>query len=163
MDDKKDILYHGIKQCSSLTGIPVDLLKRARSHPQCPRSTEGGFADSGRVYMTDTFKKWLDDHTEELENATPDTIEAWQIRKIRCQALLAEYELEERRKSLVSKADVIDMMERIGAAQVSLFNSKLRQELPERWHLSATQVAELDGIITEIFDVITKGGLRFKK
>lgn len=157
------IVFDGVKECSSVTGIPIELLVSAKSHPDCPHSTEGGFSDGRKIYATDSFKQWIEDHKDELESVVGTDREYWLTRRAKTNALLDEMELEERRNRTLNKKDVIDTYDRVGAALVSLFNSKLRQELPARWNLPPDKIAELDGFIAELFSVIQKGGIRWKQ
>ena len=149
-------VFHSLKDAAAATGISLDTLLRARAHPECPHTTEGGFAASGRVYITDTFKQWIIDHKAELDSVEGETRDYWLLRRYRANALLAELNLEEKYKRIVNKQDVIDLLDRIAFAQVSLFNSRLRQELPARWNLPTEKIAELDAVIAEIFGVLTK-------
>ncbi len=157
MEETPKQVVNTVKECAGIMGIELDLLLRARAHPDCPRNPEGGFAPSGRIYITDSFRQWIAAHRDELEAVTDEDRDHWKLRKERAQALLAEMELEIANKRIVNKQDVVDLLERIAAAQVSLFNSRLRQELPSRWNLPPEKIAELDTVISEIFNVFSKG------
>ena len=157
------IVYHGIKHCSALTGIPIDLLKRARQHPDCPRSKDGGFSDSGRVYMTEAFIKWLEAHKEELDHVIPGTLEYWQLMRLKSQTLTLEKRLEEKRSKVLNKQDVINTFERIQKNFGELMRVKLRQPLIERLNLNQEQIAEIDAFIACLDDVFTKGAAHWKE
>ena len=120
-----ETMYHGIKQASKAMKLSIDFLRRARAHPDCPNSTEGGFAKSGRIYATKDFLNWLEEHKEELNTVTPETIEWWDTLRIKYQTLALELELEERRKKVVNKKDAIDTMQRMRQAYNQLMQSKL--------------------------------------
>jgi hypothetical protein len=156
------IIFQRVRECSAATGVPLEILLRAKNHPTAPRGTNG-LHDSGRVYWVtpeqggNTFKKWVADHTAELESVTGETREHWLTRRDRANALLAELELEEKYSRIVDKQLVKELLERVSAAQVSLFNSKLRQELPARLNLPPEKIAEVDKVIGELFAVMQKG------
>jgi hypothetical protein len=65
-------------------------------------------------------------------------------------------ELEEKRNRTLSKKAVIDTYESMAAALVSLFNARLRQELPARLNLPPDKIVLIDAFIGELFAVIQK-------
>ena len=156
-------VFFGVREASTSTGIAIDTLLRARAHTDSPKGIVG-FHESSRVYWNIpdekgmTLEKWISEHLPELESVTGEESKSyWDTRYARARALNEELELEEKYKRIVNKQDIVELLDRIASAQVSLFNSRLRQELPARWNLPPEKIAELDAVIKEIFDVMTKG------
>jgi len=159
MNERK--IYHGLRECSTSTGISIEILQLARAHPQSPKGING-FHESGRIYLStpeqgeNTLEKWINENREQLEATTGETREHWLTRRDRANALLAELELEERYNRVVDKEPVKELLDRIATALVSLFNSKLRQELPARINLPPEKIGEIDKVLTELFSVLGK-------
>jgi hypothetical protein len=109
------------------------------------------------------LEPWFNEHKTELDALTDESREHWLTRRDRANALLAELELEEKYNRIVDRSLVHELLERIAAAQVSLFNSRLRQELPARLNLPADKIAEIDKVISELFAVIQKGFSAWKE
>ena len=157
-------VFAGIGECAAVTDITEETLLVAREHvkrlpmEQCKTLTgTNGFADGGRIYWTPQLEEYINTHLEEFENVDDQTLQHWRLRKMRASALKEELELEEKYKRIVNKDSVNQLLDRISTAQVSLFNGKLRQELPARLNLPPDKVGEIDKIITELFAVMAKG------
>jgi hypothetical protein len=153
--------YQNLTQCSNATGVPFDVLILAKNHKDSPKGLYG-FSDGGRIYWNVpnesgiTLEKWVNTHLEELTSVDGEDLQYWKLRRERANALKAEIDLEEKKGSIVSRQTVKELLDRIATAQVSLFNGKLRQELPARFNLTPEQIQVLDGMITEVFTVLQK-------
>jgi hypothetical protein len=153
---KTDVIFTGMEQCSSATGISMDMLKRCKTHPD---SIDGsnGFHISGRVYWS-KLKPWIQEHGEELLTGNADDYFKWRAIKMEAEAKLVQIELEERRNKLIEKQYVHDLLKRIALAQSSLMNSKFRAELvPKVIGMTEQQVQLLmDATISDVMSIMQR-------
>jgi hypothetical protein len=156
MTTETNVVYHGLKQCSALTGIPIDVLRRARQHPDCPRSTKGGFAKSGRIYMTAEFRQWLDFHMSELRQPSVDITDYWRLRNERAKALIMEEQLKNQMSNMVEKGVINQLLARIASAQRALFKDKISQAIPARFNLTPEQAGIVDAVAEELLAIIER-------
>src|ERR1039458_9018192 len=157
------MVCHGIKDAAKRMGLSIELLRRARAHPDCPKSTGGGFADSGRVYVSKDFEKWMADHKAELYNAVPGTLEYWQVQRIKYQTLAKEAELARRQKLIVSRAEAIASFDSIAVAFKGLIMGRFRTQIIDGLQLTPENTIALDAALNEICGVMDHGFDAYKR
>lgn len=154
---KADAVFTGMEQCSTATGISMDLLKCCKVHPD---GIDGlnGFHQSGRIYW-DKLKPWIDEHEDELKGSAASDYIKWRAIKMEGEAKLVQIELHERKKRLVNREEVHQLLKRISNAQSSLLNSKFRQELVSKMVGKSEQECQLlmDGAISDYMALMQKG------
>jgi hypothetical protein len=161
MSIKAEVVFHGVKEASLYTGISKAILDRAKLHPKSPKGLTG-FHPSGRIYwnITDnkgvTLEQWMTDNKKELEHVKPGTLEHWQLLRLKYQTLALEAKLEEKRRKVVNKADVLETFERIAEAFKECMNTRLRTPMIEQFKLNPDQIAYLDTLLAEIIGVFDK-------
>lgn len=154
-------VFSGIKQAVVETGLSKELLTRAKLHPDSPKGLVG-FHQSNRIYwnIADkkgmTLKRWITDHTKELEHVKCDTQEFWKLKRLQYQTLALEEKLRQKRSKVLRKQDCIDTLERMTEAFKVVHNKHLRQPMIERWNLTPEQIEYLDSILAEINGVFDK-------
>jgi hypothetical protein len=163
MEQEKLTMYHGIKDAAKNMGLSIDLLRRARAHPDCPHSTKGGFADSGRVYVSKDFEKWLAEHKKELLTVEPGTLEHWNLLRLKYQTLALEAELAEKQSKVVNREDAIASYDKIAEAFKALINGRFRTQMIEGLKLNPDQISDLDAALAAINGVWDTQRAAFKK
>jgi len=153
---REDTVFTGMEQCSAATGISMDMLKRAKSHPD-GIDGESGFHISGRIYWA-KLKPWIELHGEELTSGSADDYFRWRALKMEFSAKAEQLAYEKERDKLVEKEFVHTMLRRIAAAQSSLFNSKFRQEMAPRLQGQNEQQMQIiiDAAVQDVLSILTK-------
>ena len=123
------------KQCSQVLGIPIDILKKARRHPDAVGGINGMMV-SGQIY-SDRLIPWLEKHKEELSQQTSTdnkegSLTYWKTVLTKAKALVAEIELEEAQRNSLNLQDTKALLKKISTAQSAMLISKLVHETPPR-------------------------------
>jgi hypothetical protein len=149
-------IYKNLEVCAIQTGIPERLLAAAQFHPTAPQGTNG-FHPSGRIHW-DKLKPWFDEHLEEIKELASIPVNEWDDRRKRALAIREELAALKEKGEVVEREKVHGLLRRISAAQCSLFNSKFRQELPEKLvGKSLPDIAsEIDRKLEEVFGLLSK-------
>jgi hypothetical protein len=143
-EPKRKQVFGSIKACSKATGIPIGVLQTAKLHPDSVHGVNG-FHQSGRIYW-EKLEPWLEQHKEELETLSEESLAHWKTRKTKADALIAEIELDEAKKKTCSKEEVRALLKKISSAQMAMLKARLTQELPPK--LLGLSVTEI-GVIME--------------
>jgi len=153
---KDNAVFSGLEQCATTTGISMEMLRRAKAHPD---SVDGsnGFSVSGRIYWA-KLKPWLKENGEDLVEGNADDYFRWRSIKMEYAAKNEQMEYEKTKERLVERIEVHALLRRIAAAQSSLLNSRFRQELVSKLEgLSEPQRQILvDQAISDFMVVLTK-------
>ena len=153
---KADAVFTGMEQCTTATGIDIDIIKRAKVHPDGSDGVNG-FHQSGRIYWA-KLKPWLDEHIEELTTGNADDYFKWRAIRMESQAKLSQIELDLKKEKLIEKDNIHNLLRRIAHAQSSLMNSKFRQELIPKMEGRTEPERQLlmDAAITEFMNLLQR-------
>ena len=154
--------FNSIKAASTATGISKGIFMRAKEHPDSPKGLLG-FHESGRIYFTAELGEWIIAHKEELKNATPGTLEYWQVERIKNKTLMLEKKLADRQSKVVNREDAIAGMERIAAAFKALVNGRFRTQIIEGLKLNPDGIVALDAALGDICGLWDTQLAAFKK
>jgi hypothetical protein len=117
------------KTAAKRMNVDVSLILQCKHHP----AFDGCFRENRSVNVTLLRKLLADPVKRSLLGSIADeadTIQHWKKLKTKCDALIAEKELEEINNKYVLREDIEKSIEAIGQAQRILLKNKLVEELP---------------------------------
>lgn len=132
-------IYSGYQQYSSATGIPISVLKLAKS------MNAPGFGTNNRINH-DLFIEWYLQNKDNINVVDNDTIEFYKKENARLDGILKAEQIKKLRKESLDPTEVKQFLESISNKQAVIFKQSIKDLSTKYPHLKS----ELDELVNHV-------------
>lgn len=119
-----DKTYSSMVQCSSKTGVPKILLKKAKA------LGAPGFDAHARIDWNE-LEPWLNVHRAELESSADESLEYYKTQIAKRDVVLRDLSIAQKKEELIDPAEIKHFLNKLGVILSSVLK-KQRQELQSK-------------------------------